>query len=139
MRQCKYALHVASMYNLPNTLFLFSVASNPVHWGTESNNDLAMNSLIELYDYDARQHTQILRCFMENHPSLYADLLSRASLKKVELCQRIVSLWWTRHTREGFGSHIILQMFVQCLSRSYPIVLSSHANILQGKGSPFCA
>ena len=112
------------MCNLPDTCFLFSVASNYVPWDGSSR-DLAVNSLCELYELDGRQHTQIIPCFMDKHPSVYGNLLSIASLNKAELCKAIVELWWNYHAREGFGSHNTLQLFVSCLAGSYPIVPAS--------------
>lgn len=116
------------MNRLPNTSFLFSVACNDVQW-SGSHTDLVMNSLLELSGYDERYHTEVLSRFLEDHPLVYADLLPASSIKGVELCNLIRSLWWEWYRKEGFQPQHILIMFVQCLQQAYPVVLFLPENI----------
>ena len=113
------------MNSLPDTSFLFSVAYNEVQW-SGSHTDLVMNSLLELYQYDERYHTQVLSRLLEDNPVVYADLLPVPSMKGVDLCNLIQSLWWEWHLREGFQPQHILAMFVEGLQQSYPVVLATN-------------
>lgn len=116
------------MNSLPDTSFLFSVACKDVQW-SGSPTELVINSLLELYRYDEIYHTQVLSQLLEDHPLVYGDILPAPSMKGVELCKLIWSLWWEWHQKAGLEPHHILVMFVQSLQEAYPVVLSLPANI----------
>lgn len=115
------------MNELPVTRLMFAVAANEAEWiGTHT--DLVMNSLRELYRYDAIHYTQILSRLVREHRSVYGDRLTGpfTDIRHVRLIRLV---WWEWHLAKGTEPSNILPMFVRSLCRSYPVVLSLPANL----------
>ncbi len=116
---------------------MFYVASTDVEWiGTQT--DLVMNSLRELYRYDATHYTQVLSRFVEEHRSVYGDRLS-APLTDIRHLRLIRLLWWEWHEANGIEAGNILPLFVRSLQKAYPVVLSLPANLQQDVDSRYCS